>query len=190
MPEAEKYVAQDEHIANKAESEGLIRKGKGTGMYRKKSSYYTATQRKEEKKNKHSWTFWLPPGFRTLKLWKMCVGGLFYALALYISITLEVTGSDGSSMTGTALLANRIGCWLLFFVLVLFWFNYGGVHRILPFVRKLQIGWKILGYVREDIVTLVRKNIHDRMYLRNNRIAGWLTSILTYENGGDADETF
>ena len=147
LPEAEKYVAQDEHIANKAESEGLIRKGKGTGMYRKKSSYYTATQRKEEKKNKHSWTFWLPPGFRTLKLWKMCVGGLFYALALYISITLEVTGSDGSSMTGTALLANRIGCWLLFFVLVLFWFNYGGVHRILPFVRKLQIGWKILGYV-------------------------------------------
>lgn len=93
------------------------------------------------------WRKWLPPGFRTLKLWKMCVAGLVYAFALYISITLEVTNGDGSRMTGTALLANRIGCWLLFFVLVLFWFNYGGMHRILPFVRKPQIVWKILGYV-------------------------------------------
>lgn len=146
LPEAEKYVVQDEHIANKVESEGLTGKGEGTDAYREHPSYHSATQHKDEKK-KHSWTFWLPPGFRTLKLWKMCVGGLVYALALYISITLEVTSSDGGSMTGTALLANRIGCWLLFFVLVLFWFNYGGMHRILPLVRKPQIGWKILGCV-------------------------------------------
>ena len=93
------------------------------------------------------WCKWLPPGFRTLKLWKMCIAGLVYAFALYISITLEVTNGDGSPMTGTALLTNKIGCWLLFFVLVLFWFNYGGLHRILPLVRKTQIGWKILGYI-------------------------------------------
>ena len=93
------------------------------------------------------WRKWLPPGFRTLKLWKMCIAGLVYAFALYISITLEVTNGDGSKMTGTALLANRIGCWLLFFVLVLFWFNYGGMHKILPLVRKPQIGWKIFGYI-------------------------------------------
>ena len=93
------------------------------------------------------WCKWLPPGFRTLKLWKMCIAGLVYTFALYISVTLEVTNGDGSKVTGTALLANRIGCGLLFFVLVLFWFNYGGMHRILPFVRKPQIGWKILGYV-------------------------------------------
>ena len=146
LPEAEKYVAQDEHSANKLESEGLTGKGESADAYREDPSYHTVTQHKDKKK-KHSWTFWLPPGFRTLKLWKMCVGGLVYALALYISITLEVTSNDGSSMTGTALLANRIGCWLLFFVLVLFWFNYGGMHRILPLVRKSQIGWKILGYV-------------------------------------------
>ncbi len=146
LPEAEKYVAQDEHSANKLESEGLTGKGESADAYREDPSYHTVTQHKDKKK-KHSWTFWLPPGFRTLKLWKMCVGGLVYALALYISITLEVTSNDGSSMTGTALLANRIGCWLLFFVLVLFWFNYGGMHRILPLVRKTQIGWKILGYV-------------------------------------------
>ncbi len=146
LPEAEKYVAQDEHSANKLESEGLTGKGESADAYREDPSYHTVTQHKDKKK-KHSWTFWLPPGFRTLKLWKMCVGGLVYALALYISITLEVTSNDGSSMTGTALLANRIGCWLLFFILVLFWFNYGGMHRILPLVRKSQIGWKILGYV-------------------------------------------
>lgn len=146
LPESEKYVARDEHTANKVESEGLIGRGENADAYRKNPSYHTDTQHKDKNK-KHCWTFWLPPGFRTLKLWKICVGGLFYALALYISITLEVTGSDGGSMTGTALLANRIGCWLLFFVLVLFWFNYGGVHRILPFVRRPQIGWKILGYI-------------------------------------------
>ena len=146
LPEAEKYVAQDEHTANKLESEGLTGKGESADAYREHPSYHTVTQHKDKKK-KHSWTFWLPPGFRTLKLWKMCVSGLVYALALYISITLEVTSNDGSSMTGTALLANRIGCWLLFFILVLFWFNYGGMHRILPLVRKSQIGWKILGYV-------------------------------------------
>ncbi len=95
----------------------------------------------------NGWRKWLPPGFRTLKLWKMCIAGLVYAFALYISITLEVTNGNGSKVTGTALLANRIGCWLLFFVLVLFWFNYGGIHKILPFVRKTQIGWKIFGYI-------------------------------------------
>ena len=93
------------------------------------------------------WRKWLPPGFRTLKLWKMCIAGLVYVFALYISVTLEVTNGDGSKMTGIGLLTNRIGCWLLFYVLVLFWFNYGGIHGILPFVRKTQIGWKILGYI-------------------------------------------
>jgi len=100
-----------------------------------------------DRKGVSGWQKWLPPGFRTLRLWKMCMAGLVYAFALYISITLEVTNGDGSRMTGTALLANRIGCWLLFFVLVLFWFNYGGMHRILPLVRKPQIGWTILGYI-------------------------------------------
>lgn len=93
------------------------------------------------------WRKWLPPGFRTLKLWKICVADLVYAFAIYICITLEVTNGDGSKVTGTELLINRIGCWLLFLVLVLFWFNYGGVHRIIPFVRKPQIGWKVLGYI-------------------------------------------
>lgn len=145
LPEAGKYVAQDKQIPDKEESEGLNRKSERANSYKEHSSYHTARQHKDKKK--HSWTFWLLPGFRTLKAWKMCVGGLVYALALYISITLDVTSSDGGSLTGTALLANRIGCWLLFFVLVLFWFNYGGMHRILPLVRKTQIGWKILGYV-------------------------------------------
>lgn len=145
LPEAGNYVTQDKQIPNREASERLNRKSERANSYKEHSSYHTARQHKDKKK--HSWTFWLPPGFRTLKLWKMCMGGLVYALALYISITLEVTNNDGSKVTGTALLSNRIGCWLLFLVLVLFWFNYGGMHRILPLVRKPQIGWKVLGYV-------------------------------------------
>ena len=145
LPEAEKNVISDRVLQKNEIYEGTTKES--TSTYKECFSYQAERKRKDEKKKKHSRTFWLPPGFRTLKLWKMCVGGLVYALALYISITLEVTDSDGGSMTGTALLTNRIGCWLLFFVLVLFWFNYGGIHRILPLVRKPQIGWKILGYI-------------------------------------------
>ena len=145
LPEAEKNVISDRVLQKNEIYEGVTKES--TSTYKECFSYQAERKRKDEKKKKHSRTFWLPPGFRTLKLWKMCVGGLVYALALYISITLEVTDSDGGSMTGTALLTNRIGCWLLFFVLVLFWFNYGGIHRILPLVRKPQIGWKILGYI-------------------------------------------
>lgn len=118
----------------------------------KHQSFFHNNKKKDRKsfptqKEISGWRKWLPPGFRTWKPWKMCIAGLVYAFALYISITLEVTNGDGSKVTGTALLANRIGCWLLFFVLVLFWFNYGGIHKILPFVRKTQIGWKIFGYI-------------------------------------------
>lgn len=118
----------------------------------KNQSFFHNNKKKDRKsfptqKEISGWRKWLPPGFRNLKPWKMCIAGLVYAFALYISITLEVTNGDGSKMAGTALLANRIGCWLLFLVLVLFWFNYGGMHKILPLVRKSQIGWKILGYI-------------------------------------------
>lgn len=143
--EAEKNVIPDRVIQKNKIYEGVTKES--ADAYKECFSYQTDRKRKNEKKKKHSWTFWLPPGFRTLKRWKMCVGGLVYALAFYISITLEVTNNDGSKVTGTALLSNRIGCWLLFLVLVLFWFNYGGIHRILPLVRKPQIGWKILGYI-------------------------------------------
>lgn len=93
------------------------------------------------------WCRWLPPGFRTLKRWKMCLAGIVYAFALWGCLTLEVKNGNGGPVTLQMLIVNRGGSLLLFLSLVCFWFNYGGMHRILPLVRKNQIGWKILGYI-------------------------------------------
>ena len=93
------------------------------------------------------WRFWLPPGFRSGKIWKMLLAGVVYAFALWVSLTLEVTSSTGITVTRRMVIANRGGMLGIFLALVCFWFDYGGIQSYLPLTRKPQILWKLLGYL-------------------------------------------
>ncbi|MGN0266403.1 MAG: serine/threonine protein kinase [Lachnospiraceae bacterium] len=101
------------------------------------------------------WRFWLPPGFRTLKTWKMITAGIVYVFTIWICLSLEVTSSTGEAVTKAMLIANRGGSLLLFLAWILLWFNYGGIQRYLPLIRKPQIGWKIAGYVVWSFVIFI-----------------------------------
>lgn len=96
-------------------------------------------------RNLPGWRRWLPPGFRTGKIWKMILAIVIYPIAFYCCLTMD-TQADGE-VTRRMVIADRGGSLLMFLTLLFFWFNYGNIQKAMLFCRKQHIAWKILGYV-------------------------------------------
>ena len=88
-----------------------------------------------------------PPGFRSFTIWKMIVASAGYALLFYTAAGLQIIPRNGEVITPHILLVDRTGFFILGLVLILFWFNYGGIHTKLPLVRRNSLKWKALGYL-------------------------------------------
>ena len=73
------------------------------------------------------WQKFLPPGFRTLKLWKMIVATVSYGLIIDMAVT-----ADFESKSATELLLTRIFSGIGIFGGILVLFNYLGVADKLP----------------------------------------------------------
>lgn len=93
---------------------------------------------------------WLPPGYRSGTWWKMILAAIGYLMVFWCSLTLEIKDA-----TPYQLLVNRIGCLIMMLLCILFWFNYGNVHRILPLVKEKRIVWKIAGYMLYTLIIFV-----------------------------------
>lgn len=77
------------------------------------------------------WQRFLPPGFRTLKLWKMIVAIVCYGLVIDITVTTDFT-----SKSATELILTRIFCGIGLLGGILILFNYLGVADKLPWVAR------------------------------------------------------
>ena len=87
-----------------------------------------------------------PPGFRTLTPWKMIVAVLSYAMLIYSMVHLELKPIEGRIITPRAYLINQVGFFIMFMMLILFWFNYGGIHARIPLMKSSSWKWRIVGY--------------------------------------------
>ncbi len=94
----------------------------------------------------------LPPGFRTGRVWKMIVGLMGYTFIFWCCCTTDFLDPDGIAMTGFYLWANRLTFLLWWLLTVALYANYLGVQKHLPFMQGKYLRWA--GYLLWPIIFL------------------------------------
>lgn len=80
--------------------------------------------------SKHSWTYYLFPGYRSLTPWKMLVATPFYCMLFTISFTLQVENANTISVW-----IERIFTLLVFLSVIFTFFNYLDLQRFFPLCK-------------------------------------------------------
>ena len=94
----------------------------------------------------------LPPGFRTMRVWKMIIALPVYAMIAYLTLTFTVV--DGSFSNGS-LWTARIFLFLIIMSNILIICNYLGIQEHFPLNRSKNILIRIIGVIIEmALVTL------------------------------------
>lgn len=88
---------------------------------------------------KKNFADYLPPGFRTRKLWKMLIASPIYLFILWLCLTLEV-----ENVYGAALWTERIFCLIMMLSIVFICFNYLDIQKHFPLCKHKN---KFLHYV-------------------------------------------
>ncbi len=123
----------------------------GEGAFASERDAYSAYGKK--KKSRRQTRIWfLPPGFRTLRWWKMLLGAIYYAFLWNYGLTLQIHTYAGVPAEGKALWVNRIAVLVVGMLWPFLWFNYGGIHRHLPLMKKRSVKW--IGYVLYSFIIM------------------------------------
>ncbi|MDY3014271.1 MAG: serine/threonine-protein kinase [Evtepia sp.] len=93
---------------------------------------------------------WLPPGFRGKEPALWVVAGLGYALAVFLSLTLQVEHAWGAFLW-----ANRLCCLALLLLETLWLGNYRGIWRKLPLTRSPVLWVRLAGALLWGFVLMV-----------------------------------
>ena len=101
-------------------------------------------EKKEEKIP--AWRTFLPPGFRTGKVWKMILVAAAYFCFTCICFNKSILDFNGYWLEGRLLRIEQLLAWLfiLFFIFLLF--DYRGIRRKIPLLRNRKIAVRIAGY--------------------------------------------
>lgn len=91
-------------------------------------------------KNKVSW---IPPGFRTKKIWKMVIAILGYIFIFDLCIVVYEP-RDG---TGIILIIQKIIFFCAMMNLLFLYSNYRGIFTRIPLIREKNIVLKLIGYI-------------------------------------------
>ena len=119
----------------------------------KKNRSGTGNLQKQSYKRKGLWNFpFFPPGFRTGTIWKMLLGGLGYLFIFWIGLSMEVTNSDGSEVTGFYLWANRLIVLIWSLLTVAFYADYLGLRSYFPLMQRKY--FRIIGYLLWPVIFL------------------------------------
>ena len=94
----------------------------------------------------------LPPGFRTRTLWKMLLAAFSYFMLFYSVAGMQVKPISRETFAPWMVMVTRASYLLMWLLLIFFWFDYGGIHRHLPLMKKTSGKWRIAGYVLYTVV--------------------------------------
>jgi len=78
-----------------------------------------------------SWKSFLPPGYRTLKPWKMFISSIVYLFISWLSFSLNVENTFG-----IALWVERFFCFFVMLSVILISFNYCNIQQHLPLCKS------------------------------------------------------
>lgn len=99
--------------------------------YRDVEQLYRALKRTKQVKCE-----WLPPGFRTLKPWKVLIAGTGFICM----IALILSATNKTFETRLELIDYRISFFLICFFIILFYGNYMNIRRCFPLMRSSKRG--------------------------------------------------
>lgn len=127
---------------------------KSKAMQEEKHSVEKSTAETKSSARKGHWQIpFLPVGFRTGTIWKMCVAAVGYAFILWLGLTMTFTRNDGQPVTALYNWENRISFLVWSLLSVAFWGNYLAFRSRLPLMKKKYIRW--LGIVLWPTIFLV-----------------------------------
>lgn len=92
---------------------------------------------------------YLPPGFRTGKLWHMLLASISYIFIFWLCLTLEVKDADTS-----VLWLERCFCLIMMLSIILFSFNYLNIQQYFPLCNSNKKPSKILGIILWNTVII------------------------------------
>ena len=98
-----------------------------------------------KKQTKRIW--FLPPGFRTLKIWKMLLACFGYIFIGWFSLTLKVENTYGIVLWLERFLLFGISLFLIFFSA-----NYGGIQKMIPLCNSKKKGVRLFGIILWDVI--------------------------------------
>lgn len=90
---------------------------------------------------------WLPPGFRTKKIWKMLFSMVIYWCILWIGLSLKVEDAQGNPCGQMELWLNRLLFTLAQFVTIFLAFDYRGISEKIPFYKSRYKIIRIISFV-------------------------------------------
>lgn len=90
----------------------------------------------------------IPPGFRTGKVWKMIIAVSVYLMILYLALKMEITDSaSGEAVTGRDLVIYRIIVTLILVCEVDLFTGWSHIYDRFPFIKSDRLIPRIIGYV-------------------------------------------
>lgn len=98
--------------------------------------------------SKNSESF-MPPGFRSKKIWKMLVASIYYIFISWLCLTLQV-----KNLSGIALWFERIFLYAMFLFIPLGCFNYRDVQRFMPLCKYQNRLVRYLGIALLNILVI------------------------------------
>jgi serine/threonine protein kinase len=96
-----------------------------------------------------SWLRFLPPGFRHGFSWRLFLAIPAYFLLIYMCATLTIKDTEGVVLSPGKLLYERCLIFFLLLSIILFTFNYLGVHQVFPIPQNTN------PIIRVILITLV-----------------------------------
>lgn len=103
-----------------------------------------------EKKSKNSYLQFLPPGFRTLTVWKMTIAIPIYLFILWLSLSLEIKDTFGGSLW-----LQRFFCLFMFLSIICGTCNYLNIHKYFPFCTSKYRVLRFLGIILLNTILVI-----------------------------------
>lgn len=96
----------------------------------------------------------LPPGFRTMKPWKMIIAVAGYAAITAVCRVVVYTTPDGPAPMREQI-SGRIALWVSQIAMVFIACNYCGIRNRIPVVKNRHLAVRIIGYIILELLLIV-----------------------------------
>lgn len=91
----------------------------------------------------------IPPGFRTMKLWKIIIASIFYTMLLSATFTFDMESDNPAFMW-----SDRIAILLIELLTIACWFNYGDIQQLFPLSKNKNVWLRLLGILLLNIFSI------------------------------------
>ncbi|MBQ8831124.1 MAG: protein kinase [Oscillospiraceae bacterium] len=94
---------------------------------------------------------WLPPGFRTMRFYKILIAVPYYIFVILVAACIDKGPNESTAQWNVI----RLMFFMLGIFPVLFYFNYMDIRRYFPFMRSKSKKLRVLGYILSTFIIVI-----------------------------------